>query len=89
MPGLNLELPEDIRNALAAYCRSKGIRSDRAGATMLLTRMLAEELGDDSLTYTIPGWGGWRGNEASLDNLVRRVDELTGGGRNDPAESDE
>lgn len=32
--------------------------------------------------------GGWKGNPKSLENLLHYVDELTDGGRNDPAESD-
>jgi hypothetical protein len=35
------------------------------------------------------GWGGWRGNEASLKALMEYADRVSDKGRNDPAESGE
>lgn len=88
MTNLRLDIPDDIDAALTGYAARNKL-SKRTAATLLMTRMLAEETGDDSLQFTPPERGGWRGNEASLDYLVSRVDELTYRGRNDPAESDE
>lgn len=87
MPRLDLNLPDDIHEALAGWAASQGL-SKRSAALLLLTRMLAEELGDDSLQFSPPERGGWRGSESSLRNLVSYVDRLTNEGRDDPAESD-
>lgn len=88
MPHVSLDLPDDVFNALTVYCDRQGIKSKRAGAALLLTQALANELEDESLTYSIPEHGGWRGNEASIEALMRYADNVTDGGRNDPLEAD-
>lgn len=88
MARLDVNLPDDINEALAGYAAREKL-SKRSAATLLMTRQLAEELGDDSLQFSPPERGGWQGNEKSLQNLVSHVDRMTDKGRNDPAESDE
>lgn len=78
MPRIDLNLPGDIHAQLEAWADEQGT-SKRSAAALIIAKFFAVD-------YQPPERGGWRGNEASLDNLVRRVDELTDGGRNDPAE---
>lgn len=90
---VRVDLPDDIFEALTTFCGREGITSKRAGAVLLMAQALndelAAELGDKRLEYEVPGWGGWRGNEASIEALMRYADEVTDKGRNDPAEGKE
>lgn len=89
---VRVDLPDDIFEALSVFCGREGI-SKRAGAALLITQALnaelAAELGDKHLEYEVPGWGGWRGNGASIEALMRAADKATDYGRNDPAEMDQ
>jgi hypothetical protein len=90
VPQFKIELTKEQDEALVRYAARQGIKSKRAALHKLIGEFLSEDAGD--VTLALPpkgGWGGWRGNEASLKALMAYADRVSNGGRDDPAESDE
>lgn len=77
MKKMLIEVPDDVAAALEQYAADTGIKSQRAAAVALIAAALGIE-------YNAPVHGGWRGNPASLEALIRRADDVTDKGRNDP-----
>lgn len=80
MKNIRIEIPDNVAAALAVYAADCEL-SERSAAVALIAAALGVE-------YTPPKHGGWRGNPASIEALMKRADELTDEGRNDPATPD-
>lgn len=76
MKQTRIELPDDVAEKLEAYAADTGM-SVRSAAVALIAAALGVE-------YSAPVHGGWRGSPESLKALMKRADEVTDKGRNDP-----
>lgn len=71
-----LRVPPELADLLADEAKRRGV-STRA----LTIELLSAALG---VQTEKPKRGGWRGNPASLEALMKRADDVTDKGRNDP-----
>lgn len=73
-----------FKAAVRDYQQARGLKSWSEALLELARIGLETETGQPA--SDVPTWGGWRGSEKSLANLVHYVDKLTDHGANDPAE---
>lgn len=85
MPREKITVTSEFKETVAAYQAQRGLKSWSQALLHLAALGYEQETGCTP-PEPFAAWGGWRGNEASLDNLIRRTDQLTDYGRNDPTE---
>lgn len=85
MPREKITLTAEFKSAVSEYQKQHKFKS-WSQALLHLAALGYELETARPAPNPSPGWGGWRGSEASIKALADYADRLTDGGQNDPAE---